>query len=314
MIEIGIDGKRVECNTKADFNRIVSKYNGVANLFYSVNPIIDDEVVLQRAFFDVDGNKESADKIHEYFLANNLMHNIVFSGSRESYHLFLYLDGHTDNKRLSLRQIHEDVARNVFKCAGRKLTHDYNVDCSSFGDVRRLCGIPNTINMKRNSLRYRIHVHNMNENHARLARSNGTRIKYFEGDKYLVPFCAATSQNNIEDTDDVDVTEDILDYLTPCMLEVIKKENPTHQERYTLMYELKDLITEGQHIANGELIEYMCKLVRSFEWGDHNHSKTRTHVAYCLNQRRTAYTCIQKKRDGICIKPGARGLADCIHI
>lgn len=134
----------IDCNDYNIINEKIKLYNGKTNiyesLYYYKNKINNDNVIVDRIFLDFDckGNfLENARRIAKYFMDNSIKFFIRFSG--RGFHIFPFIkkDDSID---------YRNAIRNYVDHLHHK--NDTESDLAVVGDLRRLCRVPHTINIK----------------------------------------------------------------------------------------------------------------------------------------------------------------------
>ena len=310
---------RIKVFDKQKFNQIINLHNRRVNVYCSINPyknIYDySTIILKYCPLDIDKNMKTAQEIENYLLKHNIKHKINFSGSKDSYHFYVFLkQDDVENPKMSLYNTQKTLIDEVFgwrtleKKASQLgktffdfMREDMGIDTQIFGDISRLFRVENTLNLK--SGRYCVNVREIKENGYDDSEKN-KKAPYILGDKLLnLQKSTARYKPFSEDYEIDEISDDVeIKNLRPCVQSMLLKPSPTHQERYVACYDLIDLLAEGTQKRTKKIEDVIFKLFKRLNWKDFNPTVTRYHIRWCMNSGRSGYTCEQIKRMGLCVK------------
>lgn len=137
--------KRTLAWNENDFKSFVNANNGINDVFTSV---YDVNLNIDKIFFDFDGDKslEESIKIYNYLKEQN--YNVIpVASGKKGIHLYLLLKN--KNYGLETKQLLYNATVSIVKKSFNGETGKC-VDKRIFGDIRRLCRVPNTLRPPKN--------------------------------------------------------------------------------------------------------------------------------------------------------------------
>ena len=337
LIKNGFVRRKFVCDE--ELNKAVELHNSRTNVYVSVNPYRDvydySTIDLRSLPLDIDGNRETTHVISDYLTHHDIEHRTNFSGSKDSYHFYIRLEenGELLNPKQCLRSTHHLIIDRIF--GWRKLLNqskkrmaeseakgtrlfDYireetGIDLQIFGDISRLFRAINTVNMK--SGKYCHSIDDINRNNFNEA-TGPTIIHPPTGGKQF-PLCMTDPfpYTDFLDADLAVIDEDLggtvhIKDLKPCVQMIISKPNPSHTERYLVCYDVIDYLSEGSTKRTKKLEREVLRFFSKLGWSDYNRSVTEYHIRWCLDSKRTSYTCRQINDMGLCVKGEGKGFLD----
>lgn len=268
------------------YRRHIALYNGKHNIFRSVYHFNEKDgkvdfthPKINTVYFDFDDHdssnsaivnvKEFTRKLKE----NNIRFRVNFSG--RGFHVYVAVEeGYTKSY---LKSLHNYIAN--------KYNLD-NVDTSSFGDIRRLRRVENTLNLRANlyciPLFYdELHDDGKEIRIPELAKNprdfdvhwiGGNVLKLEEN--YVEP--QINENQTIKRSEDGRFTE--TEFLPePCIARILNIRHPSHEERFLLCLWLSYKFRGGKDINDfnpNELIEKIIAYMRKLNWDDYSESVT----------------------------------------
>jgi len=150
--------KRKLIQNKKEYVDWVKKNNGIMNLYQTVYKFKYarnqyqaeyDTAIIDKMFFDMDSKNaiKICCKFHEYLVKHNIKHYMLQS-SYLKFHIYVMCKvQELDNKKAALKNGMVGLANQIGLTFGREKSYD--LDVATFGDISRICPIPNTYKPKR---------------------------------------------------------------------------------------------------------------------------------------------------------------------
>jgi hypothetical protein len=142
--------------TMKEFLDKINLHNGRTTVFsslYAFDKINSDgkpdydSARIGHLFFDLDGDNchTNVNRLHEYFIRENLQHMIFFSGG--GFHTYVRCCGSIRDKKSAIFNAVTDVADKVGLTVG--INEHSDIDAHTVGNLAQLVRVPNTWNIKR---------------------------------------------------------------------------------------------------------------------------------------------------------------------
>ena len=327
LIKNGFVRRKFICDEQ--LNKAVRLHDGRTNVYVSVNPYRDvydySTIKLINLPLDIDGNRETAHVIDDYLTHHDIERRTVFSGSRDSYHFYVKLEenGKLLNPSQSLRSTHHSLIDRIFgfqkilKHAKKRMAESEDKTIRLFDHIRNESGIDlqvsdiarlfraiNTVNMK--SGKYCHSIDDINRNNFDEAIEPTIIHPFVGGKQFPLSVSDPFPYTDFLDADLAVLDEDLggtihIKDLKPCVQMIISKPNPSHIERYIACYDVIDYLSEGSSKRTKKLEREVLRFFSKLGWSDYNRSVTEYHIRWCLNSKRTSYTCKQIEEMGLCV-------------
>lgn len=242
--EVGLPRRIV--NDIEEYLKFINTYNGkkkhIFQSVYSCNIVVNkpdyNNVTIDKLFFDFDTEDawEECNKLHLYLKKEKIRHIINFSG--RGYHIYIvtksYIPKHAKSCLYNAQKFFMDKLR--LEC-----------DTQIFGDVSRLCRVPNTYNIKRKRFCIPLKENDFERggNFCKNLALRQNRVKhtgYMGGDILLdlQRFDNKTKEEDsitIENLDKSSSSNGLLnlEHLPTCIQKLLKKKNLGFKGRYLVI-------------------------------------------------------------------------------
>ncbi len=306
--EIAFPQRRLVFNQE-EYLWYINTYNGKRNLhttvyaYQGVNgriPIYETAIV-KWIYFDFDEKKshEGAKKLTQFLLDDKIEFAVNLSGG--GFHFYIGTkENNVPNIKLSIKTLQEEILNtyNVLK---------YN-DSHVIGNVAQETRITNTYNVRRK--RYCIALKpeevflSWDEICKIAERQRSFNIWWNEGKKLELPMMESNSSTVNKGIDEIDIMA-----VEPCIENILKKRNPSHDERFLLCLYLSEEFRKGEDINKvnlDNLCEKIIDYMRELKWSDFcdepNKTKsTRYQVRNIIMKKMNEVpNCEWRKMRGIC--------------
>jgi len=283
VIEIAFP-HRIRVKTEKEALRYVNLYNGKKNLYKSLYKITDNGYVIDKIFFDFDGEKShyATKKFAKFLHDDNIAFKVHFSG--RGFHIFIPVvikEKITDYK-LSIRKLQEEILD----------TYNLRKYCDPhvIGDTARVVRIPNTFNLRANRycipLRYE-DIQLSFEEIKELAKKQRWIINYaVKGRKLELKNVEKIKKYKTNVSNSI-----VVEGIEPCINRILEKRNPTHDERFLLVLHYKEL---------GENMNQIVERFRKLNWIDWNENITEYQVRNIFEKEFELPTHEWRMQKGIC--------------
>jgi hypothetical protein len=297
--EIGIPARVIVDEEK--FNQLVTKYNGVRNIYETVykykelkEKVINyDSAIIDKVFFDFDGEGayDETVKLHKFLKQKKLKHEIRFSGG--GFHILMYLKNYEKltNSKVALNNLHNHFLNIGFK-----------FDKQIVGDIARMIRVPNTFNVKRG--KYCIYINredlkNGLEKIKEKAKEQSFK-RYFYGNELMdiQPFDNGLKHKTeiLEVPEEMQIKidkDELLKELPPCIANMLVDGEMKYRERF---YVISFLINKGHSKSEVYKILQMYLKKERFE----HIMKDEKHIEYLFSKNIMFPSCKQIKHEGLC--------------
>lgn len=244
-MEVFIPHKRIPITMQKEADKYRILYSGKKNVYQSVykynNTIHANNAIVDKIFLDFDYDDEllffdNVRKVAKYLADSEYIFNIRFSG--RGFHIFIYLntDIKLENPKKAIRNWVKDMHTKT----------DTNSDFAVVGDLRRVCRMLGTINLKTHLYCIPIFYHElMNftyESICEMAKEyNDETDIYYDGKNYLdiSKFDAEKETQLIKAHVDIDNIKVQQEY-PPCIESMLKDANLGYYARGQLIIYLRD--------------------------------------------------------------------------
>lgn len=322
--EIALNGKRVKAiSNKAELEQFINKYNGVANLYTTVNSYKQanglcfyNSIILDKVFIDIDP-KEGIDivieakKVLKYIEEQRLAHSISFSG--RGIHIFIYCKvEELLNPEIALRSFGYELKNKT----------GAEIDMTVF-DIAREVRLLNTINMRTGL--YCIPIKKEELNDMNFIRETAKTIRALSPD-YLyegnmlslkpydnnIPIDTHTQMASFDDLGNLFSTKSVINpdiFIKsvediPCLKEIVEDDKAGWHSRSWLLSYMKN---KGYSMNDAEAV--IKAFISKEKWNKSN--CTRSHARNFYSRNYMLLSCEQVAAMGLC--PLAKKQSDCKH-
>ena len=304
--DFGIPSRIKKVSSEEELIKLVNIYNGIvpcySSLYWYEVVSIDEfnneirKSYIDKIFFDIDEDLESAKKLVKYLLDKDLKFQLYHSG--RGWHFYIECtDGNASNLRIAqLSILHESKA---------------NADMHCVGDLARISRIPNTWNHKSNSYCIPIKIEELG-----IEEDSVQRIgqKFIYGNKILN--LSSYTEDKFESIkpeiiQNMHINTKIV--LLPCIRNIVSKINPTQIERYCLVVYLSNAIRNGKDLRGFDKYTISEEIMKFFDencqhWMDYNRRISKYQIENIIPKSNIITGCKFLKSKGICMGCLPRGI------
>ncbi len=285
---------------------LVNLYNGRTNVYmslywYSVESTDEYNNEIRQAhidkiFFDIDGDLESARKLAKYLLEKDFKFRMFHSGNGYHFYVFSTGEGNASNLRIAQLAILQEAGASA--------------DMHVIGDVQRVSRVPNTYNFKSQSFCVPLSIEDLGTERERGVTQRFEKIAY--GTKLLDLLSYTEEHYNYlkpEIVPNLHISGDIL--LIPCMKNIISTLNPRHDQRFLLAVYLSFAVRNGKDIYNFNSKDIITKVMEFMKmncthWLDFSESKTSYYLNNIIPKFNPRVSCRFIRAKGCCIECGLK--------
>ncbi len=278
MLELSVPYQRAIVKTKKQYHNLISIWNGKRNLYRSVYhfDIVNGKsdfsnIIINQIFLDFDG-ENSYNEVLDFIkkLKNdNIRFRVNFSG--RGFHIYIGCKHENIDRKSYLKQLH------LFIKDKYNLNH---VDVSSFGDIRRMRRIENTINIRSNlyciPLKYEEIITLSFEEIKKIAKNpRAFDVYWIEGNELKLD--NIDINNNINEKEISSGNGELKEFDNilpePCIVRIINLIHPSQEERFLLCLWLSNKFRDDRNINDfnlDELKEKIIEFMRGLNWDDYS--------------------------------------------
>ena len=300
MLHISAPYPRNIIKTPKQYRNLIKEWNGKKNLFRSVyhfNKFDFSDIIINQVYFDFDDHDGTYTGMYDDVLsfikklkADNVKFRINFSG--RGFHVYVGSEHCNMDRKIYLRMLYDHIIEQY------GLT---NVDTATFGNIKQLRRIENTINIKSNlyciPITYQEMLFlNLDEIRELAEKPRSFDICWIDGNEIKldnVNLSNNINENHIIEHGDGEFKE-INDILPePCIVRILHLVHPNQKERFLLCLWLSSKFRENKDINDfdlNKLSERIITFMRGLNWDDYSevpniNKSTRYQVLNIINKK-----------------------------